>query len=175
MENQVFISHIDPEKDIALRLQALYRSAFGPDFKVFVSSNKRSIGGGKQWFDEIVSALRSSKVVIPLLSRESVEARWINFEAGVGLGVKARVIPVVLGDLQKGDLGPPLSLLQLRDLSDVEEVRELLNEICEETGRVRNCVDTESFVQKIQGHLLDQLSGRYLRSLSLISPSKNPL
>src|SRR5437867_3123568 len=96
MKQGVFISHIDLERPIALHLQKLLRRAFGEDFPVFVSSDKRSIGGGRQWFEEILRGLRNSTVILVLLSTDSVDARWINFEAGVGVGEHGRVIPVTI-------------------------------------------------------------------------------
>jgi hypothetical protein len=51
-------------------------------------------------------------VVIVLLSPDSLERRWINFEAGVGVGAEATVIPVVMHGLVRGDVGHPLTSLQ---------------------------------------------------------------
>jgi hypothetical protein len=52
-----FISHISEEKPVALVLQKYLKLAFGADFRVFVSSDSKSIGGGKPWFDYIIRHL----------------------------------------------------------------------------------------------------------------------
>src|SRR5207245_1239204 len=93
----VFISHIAEERDVAAMLKAGIQEAFGKDFPVFVSSDSTSIKSGKPWYDEILAHLRSTEVVILLITKRSVDRRWINFEAGVGLGENAAVIPAVVG------------------------------------------------------------------------------
>jgi hypothetical protein len=45
----VFISHIVPEKAIALVLPRHIRAAFRGDFSVFVASDQTSIEGGREW------------------------------------------------------------------------------------------------------------------------------
>ncbi len=88
----IFISHITEEKALAVRLQQLLSQAFGEDTKIFVSSDYRSIGGGQFWFTEITDSLKSAEVVLVILSQESVNRRWINFEAGVGFGTGSLVL-----------------------------------------------------------------------------------
>jgi hypothetical protein len=64
-----------------------------------------------------------------LLSEVSVERRWINFEAGVGVGARATVVPLVYRELVKGGIGSPLSVLHARSLHDPEDVRALASDI----------------------------------------------
>lgn len=156
-KNGVFISHIDGERSIALKIQSLLRTVFGDDFPVFVSSDKRSIGGGTNWFAEIVSALRSVRVVLVLLSPDSVDARWINFEAGVGVGslglgptAEGRVIPIVSRGLGKGEVGLPIGQLQVRNLHDAQDLKELLAEVGSLTGKAVPSIGVSSFIQEIQ-------------------------
>jgi hypothetical protein len=111
----VFISHITEERSVALVLQKYLRLAFGSDFPVFVSSDAKSIGGGKKWYTEIIESLRLSEVVLVLVSQESRGRTWINFEAGVGEGAESLVIPVgiahfPLGQLPLGTSGTPLKI-----------------------------------------------------------------
>jgi TIR domain len=90
----VFISHIREEKDVALRLQTLIQAAFSNAFPVFVSSDPTSLGGGEEWYHHILDHLAKAKVVLVLLSPESSDKQWINFEAGVGKGQKSSVVPI---------------------------------------------------------------------------------
>jgi hypothetical protein len=83
----VFISHITFERPIALVLQKYIRFAFGDELPVFVSSDGKSIGGGKKWYDYILHNLRLTEVGLVLVSQESKSKEWINFEAGVGEGL----------------------------------------------------------------------------------------
>jgi hypothetical protein len=85
--HSVFISHITEEKPVAEVLQKYLKLAFGSDFRVFVSSDAKSIGGGKKWYTHIIENLKISEVVLVLLSQESKGREWINFEAGFGEGI----------------------------------------------------------------------------------------
>lgn len=144
----VFISHATAERGAALAVQKFLLAAFGEDFKVFVSSDYRSIRGGKVWFQELTEALTSAPVVLTLLSEDSVGRRWINFESGVGYGAGRLVIPLALAGFSKDAVGVPLSILQTRSLSDPEDVAAILNEIEEHTGRQHGEVDAAAFVNE---------------------------
>src|SRR6185503_499030 len=82
----VFVSHIAEESPIAVLLQKYIKLAFGSVLEVFVSTDKRSIEGGKEWWELIRHTLKHVQVVLLLLSDESVNRPWINYEAGVGDG-----------------------------------------------------------------------------------------
>jgi TIR domain len=125
----IFISHITEEKETALRLKEFLKESLVWGLHIFVSSDYESIGGGDIWFTTIVKALKASPVEIVLLSTASVGRPWINFEAGVGIGVGSTVIPVVVHGLERGDVGHPLSSLQIRSLEDDENVRALVNDV----------------------------------------------
>jgi len=125
----LFISHIAEERAVAQLLKDFLRATFGIDLKIFVSSDYESIQSGEQWFNSIVDALRSAQMILVLLSEVSVERRWINFEAGVGVGAHAQVVPVVYRGLAKENIGLPLSVLHARSLSDPEDVRALVSDI----------------------------------------------
>src|SRR5258708_6403826 len=88
---QIFISHIVHEKPVAIALKEYLQKAYGPDLPIFVSSDQTSIGGGRKWFEHIISNLRKSKIIVILVSQESARREWINFEAGFGDGVGATV------------------------------------------------------------------------------------
>jgi hypothetical protein len=145
----VFISHITEEKAAANKLKSLIRQAFGKDFSVFVSSDYVSIPGGDLWFTKIVDSLKAVKVVLVLLSEQSVDRRWINFEAGIGLGAEAKVIPIVFRNFEKGDVGVPLSELQVRNLHDPKDVKGILSDIGNQVGAKPRPVDEELFIEEL--------------------------
>jgi len=97
----VFISHISEEQEAAHLLKFYLRRSLGEDLPVFVSSDYDSIAGGDIWFQTIIKGLNTAAVVIVLLSPASNDRRWINFEAGVGVGAGATVIPVVVHGQQR--------------------------------------------------------------------------
>lgn len=141
----VFISHASDERAAAIALQEFLLKAFGIDLKVFVSSDYHSIPGGKVWFTELLEALKSAPVTLLLLSESSVGRRWLNFEAGVGLGAGNLVIPLAVTGFSKGDVGHPLSELQARSLSDAEDVSGVIRDISAHLDMPFESIDSEGF------------------------------
>jgi hypothetical protein len=135
-KNGIFISHITEERATALLLKDVLQQTFSRDLRIFVSSDYESISGGDVWFKTVVDGLKRSSVVIVLLSPDSLDRRWINFEAGVGVGAEATVIPVVMHDLDRDDVGHPLTSLQIRSLYSVKGVHVLMDDI----GRKIGCI-----------------------------------
>ena len=118
----VFISHIAEEKGVALRLQALIQAAFPNAFPVFVSSDPTSLGGGEEWYHYILENLAKARIVLVLLSPESADEPWINFEGGFGRGQKSRVVPLLFRGLSFDAVQYPLKGLQgyyLKQLSEI--------------------------------------------------------
>src|SRR5437773_1797085 len=95
----LFISHITEEKAVALKLQDLIQRTFSNAFPVFVSSDPDSLGGGQEWYHHILNNLAKAKVILVLLSPESADKPWINFEAGFGKGQRAVVLPIAFRGL----------------------------------------------------------------------------
>ena len=125
----VFISHIGEERPIALRIQRLLGESLAGSAPVFVSSDYKSILSGEPWYEAILTGLRRSEVIISLLSPFSIDRRWINFEAGIGMGQESKVMPVVWRGLQKGEVEMPLGHLQVRDLHDRGDLKALLQDL----------------------------------------------
>ncbi len=125
----IFVSHIGEERPAALRIKAFLETALTPAPPVFVSSDYVSIESGEEWYRAILEGLKRSLAVIALLSPSAVDRRWINFEAGFGLGQGSRVIPVVWRGLSKGTVGLPLSHFHTRELTSQPESRALFKTV----------------------------------------------
>jgi hypothetical protein len=119
---QVFISHVHEERHVALVLQKYIRQAFRDAFPVFAAFDKESIGGGKKWFTHVVENLKRSLVVFVLVSGASRRRPWLAFEAGVGDGVDATVIPVGIRNFAWGRLEFPLFGYQGRSIDDLPSI-----------------------------------------------------
>jgi TIR domain len=112
----VFISHITDEAPVADGLKVYLQRCFGPALPVFVSSDYVSIPTGDEWYRAILGGVMETDLFIVLLSRDSIDRRWINFEAGLAIGAKRRVVPLTIRGLASGDVGLPLSQMHLRSL-----------------------------------------------------------
>lgn len=142
----VFISHIGEGKAVALRLQTFIQTAFSDAFPVFVSSDPASLGGGEEWYHHILTNLATAKVVLVLLSPESSERAWINFEAGFGKGQKSRTIPLAFRGLSFDSLDYPLKGLQGYFLPDLKDI---LSEISTRMGVPAGDVDVAAAWEEI--------------------------
>jgi hypothetical protein len=119
---QLFISHVYEERHVAQVLQKYLHQAFGNSIPVFAAFDKESIGGGKKWFTHITENLKTSRVVLVLISSASHQRPWLSFEAGFGDGGGAIVIPVALKDFAWGTLQFPLAGYQGRSIEDLPSI-----------------------------------------------------
>jgi hypothetical protein len=117
----IFISHNVPEARLPIAFKQFLRLSLGADYPVFVSSDFRSIPSGKPWFAEIVTAVQTSTAVLVIVTPESVDQRWLNFEAGIGIGCAIPVMPLLTRGFTKDIFKAPLNQLQARDLSNKDD------------------------------------------------------
>ena len=121
----VFISYIHEEESVAEALQQFLQKPLDnsqwqplPADQVFLSSDTWQVLAGEIWLDRIMQELKSAKVVILLLSKESISRPWVNFEAGAALALGKKIIPVCFGNISKGNMDKPYSGIQGLDLPD---------------------------------------------------------
>lgn len=148
--DSVFISHIGNEAPVALKLKQQIQEVLGADVPVFVSSDYESIRSGEEWYRRIVDTIASSKIVIVLISTESVDRPWINFEAGIGIGSKCKVFPIAIRGFKLGDLKPPLQALHARGIHDPNSVIAIIRDVGEAIQRTPIQFDPAGFVDAIK-------------------------
>src|SRR6266508_5061177 len=59
---------------------------------------------GERWRDQIAKALRQSRVLIMVLTPESVQRPCTFFELGAALADKKRIVPVLSEDVDPSDI-----------------------------------------------------------------------
>ena len=129
----VFVSHVEEDAVVASKLKEWLENNLLEGIEVFVSSDQ-GINPGDKWEERIIEKLQNCRIALILCTQMSVRQPWINFEAG-GAWVKgARVIPLCYLGQRKEMLPRPLSSLEAIDLSEPDDVRELLNLIAKEAG-----------------------------------------
>lgn len=106
----VFISHITPEKEVAIAFKELIEESFLNMIEVFVSSDGESINMGQRWLESITVALKKCSIEIVLCSPQSVQRPWINFEAGAAWIRDIPVIPLCHSGMEPSKLPVPLNL-----------------------------------------------------------------
>lgn len=123
---QIFISHVTEEREVASLLKDTLIQAFGDSISVFVSSDGSGIAGGEEWFACVRKKAKLADVVLVLLSVDSADNAWLTFEAGLGDGSDASIIPILFGALRFEELLFPLGGFQSLRL---EDIRALVSDI----------------------------------------------
>ena len=109
----IFISHDTQDETIAIELKSFLEDIF-LNANVYVSG--RDLEGGQTWIENIKLSLKTSQVVISIISKKSITNNWIYFETGAGF-VEDKSIPLICDGISFQDLFPPISLLQSRTLT----------------------------------------------------------
>jgi hypothetical protein len=130
----VFMSFIHEEELAAKLVHDFIRHVFGQTIDTFISSDKNAIYAGDDWMNRIFEELKTTKVLVSMLSPDSVKRPWINFEAGAAFALKAYVIPVCTGGLTINQLPKPYSILQAVEIDTHEGAYYLLNSIAHHLG-----------------------------------------
>lgn len=125
----IFISHDNNDETIAVELKSLLENIF-LNSTVYVSG--RDLKGGQTWIENIKLSLKTSQVIVSLISKESINNNWIYFETGAGF-IEDKSIPLITDGLTFSDLKPPLSLLQSRTLSK-QGIESLIGDISDKLG-----------------------------------------
>jgi len=127
--SDVFISYIHEEELAALGVQGFVSEVLGESVKPFLSSDTSAIYAGERWMDRIVEELKGARVVIAILSPESVKRPWVNFEAGAAWVKEIAIIPACFNGLTKDTLPKPYSSLQGINLNSVDDQEYLVKSI----------------------------------------------
>jgi hypothetical protein len=116
---KVFISFIHEDDDYARAVKNFITRILGVEAMPFLSSDKLQVYAGENWMDRLEVELRDAKVILLILSGQSVQRSWVNFEAGAGWIRKVAIIPVCVNGFSKNDLPKPYSSWQAVDLNAV--------------------------------------------------------
>jgi len=146
----VFISHITDEAPVADALKVYLQRCFGPALSVFVSSDYVSIPTGDEWHRAILSGIGDASLFVVLLSPESVERRWINFESGFAWGANVKMLPLTIRGFGPGEVGFPLSQRHIRTLVDELAIESVVRAVADATGATLLSLDDPSgFVARL--------------------------
>jgi hypothetical protein len=123
------MSFIHEEERVASVVNSFIPLILGQTVNTFMSSDKNAIYAGEDWMKRIFKELRTAKVLISMLSPDSVKRPWINFEAGAAWMRNAKVIPVCFGGLTIDRLPKPYSSLQAVEIETHQGAHYLFSSI----------------------------------------------
>jgi hypothetical protein len=133
--SDVFISFIHQEEFLASAVGDFLNQIFSSEVGVFQSSDRTAVYAGEDWMALIFEKLKSAKVLISMLSPESVGRPWINFEAGAAWMRGIKVIPVLFNGLTIDALPKPYSSLQAVEIDTIAGCYYLATSTAHHLGR----------------------------------------
>jgi hypothetical protein len=145
----LFLSHVTAEARLADLIEDHVVQDFIGLARVFVSSDQSSILAGSKWLDEVTSALRTANLHIVLASPDSIERKWINFEAGAAHVRDVPILPLCHSGLTPAQLPVPLSESQGLVLSDEEGFRGFYAAVAHALGSNLPNVDFEGYAREV--------------------------
>lgn len=122
----IFIS--SSRKDNALA-QDLFDRLERSGLKCFLA--RKCIGTSENWKNEIHDAMNSSKIVIILITQNSIKSKWFIAEVGAAWGLNKRIVPLVNG-VKKKKLDALFDLLQdiqFKKIDSCRKIEEAVDEI----------------------------------------------
>ncbi len=90
---------------------------------------------GDRWQAQIEKALRQSRVLIMVLTPESVQRPWTFFELGAALAGGKRIVPVLSDDVDPADIPPVVRQFQfVREKSPEAAARRVAEAVMYDTA-----------------------------------------
>jgi hypothetical protein len=140
-EFSIFISHAKDDVKLAKLIKDFFiKSLKIDDDKIFNSDDTESIGMDELPYNSITEALRSSKVVIGIITPNSRYRPWVLFEIGGAhfFGNKKNpksLILVYANGINIDSLPPPLQQRNVRDISKPDVIKKLCETVASKLDR----------------------------------------
>src|SRR5882672_1567387 len=121
---QIFISHVEAEKQLASAIESFLREELGweRNVSVFLSSNIFALTPGEQFAHRIRDEIAGCTVFLMMCSTVSFKSHWIHVEAGAAWVAEKRIVPVCYGGKTKGKLPRPYSSFHALNLDDAYDL-----------------------------------------------------
>ena len=145
----VFLSHITPEAKLADLIEDHIARDFIGLVHLFASSDQTSIPVGSKWLDEVTTALNQANLHVVLASPESIERKWINFEAGAAHVRGVPIIPLCHSGLSPAQLPVPLSESEGLVLSEAGGFERFYRALALQLGSALPAVDYTAYASEV--------------------------
>jgi hypothetical protein len=169
MPKGIFISHTSVEADVAQWLKNQIDRDFLGALSIYVSSDRESISAGHRWLEGLREALRTADLQVLVVSHQSINRPWVNFEAGAGWIQGIPLVPVCHSGLKMADLPAPLSELEAIVLTDSKGLAKLYDEIARTAEMNTPPVDFDSLAAQAR-----ELERKVQQSASVIERIESP-
>ena len=158
---KIFLSHISNESRLADILEYHITRDFIGLVHVFASSDQTSIPAGSKWLREVTAALDDANLHVVLASPDSIEQKWINFEAGAAHVRGVPIIPLCHSELTPAQLPVPLSESEGLVLAEESEFKRLYQAIANALGSDVPAVDFAEYSREVAAFEADYTKKRH--------------
>jgi TIR domain len=130
---EIFISHASEDKDAASSFISLLRSALqiGPEKIRCTSVEGYRLPAGTNFNDQLRKEVLEAKVLLALLSPESLKSTYMLFELGARWGAEKFLAPVLIKGSTQSLLEQPLSVIHAISSSSESDVSQLVSRVGE--------------------------------------------
>jgi len=127
-KSRIFVSHIAEEAKLGKAVKDGLEDAFSRRIEVFVSSDPRDNPGGERWLERLERELKDprTRMLISLVSPQSVREPWISIELGAAWIRTLAVFPLCHSGQDLGTLPRPLGDFGGADLDHQDDAVERL-------------------------------------------------
>lgn len=134
----VFISHAASDALIAELVKGEIDRVFAKAIDVFATSVPGSLPPGTDWLEQVRKHLDAASVVLVLITPTSINRPWVWFEVGASwnkmVSKNGLILPLVVAEVDKGELPEPLSRLQAKSLAVAAEIKEVFEHLIAQFG-----------------------------------------
>lgn len=123
VSRDIFISYSTKDTTIAELLASQLRLK---DLSVFLAH--QTIDIGPRWETQVLDALRSCRLAIPILTPQSLSSDWVRYEIGAFWALGKLVAPALLG-VKSSELPAMLKQYQVRSISESGAVHDFCVEV----------------------------------------------
>ncbi|MEO0589833.1 MAG: toll/interleukin-1 receptor domain-containing protein [Pseudomonadota bacterium] len=131
-QNQVMISHAHADSDIAQALANLLSRCSLQQISCWYSSDPREggVGVGQRWFERVREEMQTSRAMVVLLTPNSVQSSWVQFEAGFGAAsAELEIIPLIVNLDGIVGVPDPITHWQIFDLKSRESAKTFVTKV----------------------------------------------
>ena len=118
-EYDVFVSYAHSDGEIVATLVSRLETE---NIRAFAD---KSIKPGEEWLSRIAVALKEAKVILFLVTPNSVRSKWVNAEAGAAWILQKTLVPIVF-DADPSELIEFLRTRQAHDASNTEGIEDIV-------------------------------------------------
>lgn len=125
-EPTIFFSHSSKDRDAILEIKNKRDMITSGVLNVFMSNDGQSIPLGHNWLHKIEEGLANASLMFVFVTPNSIDSKWIYFEAGFAYSKDIEVVPVGIG-IDIAMLEAPLSMLQGFNITSGESLNNLVS------------------------------------------------